>query len=104
MTDSFANGVSGNVENQKGLNGSEEGNGKRLYLEIMRIIATFFVIFNHTENKGYFLFASYDPQSVRFWLYMFLSIFCKYSVFLFFMISGCLLLNKDESIRYLWKK
>lgn len=77
---------------------------KQLDIELMRIVACFFVIFNHTENKGFFLFSSYDSHSIQFWLYMFISIFCKFSVPLFFCISGALLLCKEsEPIGRLWK-
>ena len=77
--------------------------GKYLYLEIMRILACFFVIFNHTGNNGFFLFSQRSWGSVQFWLYMFASIFCKFSVPLFFAISGVLLLSQpDESMKKLW--
>lgn len=77
--------------------------GKHLYLEIMRILACFFVIFNHTGNNGFFLFSQRNWGSMQFWLYMFISVFCKFSVPLFFAISGALLLSqKNESMRKLW--
>lgn len=76
---------------------------KRLHLEVLRIIACFFVVFNHTGNNGFFLFASYSADSVRYWVYLFLSIFCKFSVPLFFAISGGLLLPKEESIKEVYR-
>lgn len=57
---------------------------KRLDIELIRIIAVFFVIFNHTGTMGYFLFASYEPRSIQYWIYLFISVFCKISVPLFF--------------------
>ena len=72
-------------------------NNKILYLEIMRIIAIFFVIFNHTNKMGYLAFMNYSYSDLRYWLYMFVSIFCKFSVPLFFMISGALYLEKEHS-------
>ncbi len=78
---------------------------KKVYLEIMRIIAVFFVIFNHTSNNGFFLFSLHPTNSLQFWLYLFISIFCKFSVPLFFMISGALLLDdKKDSLKELYKK
>lgn len=71
----------------------------KLHLEIMRIIAIFFVIFNHTGQEGYFLFYHYEPDSFSYWIYMALSVFCKFSVPLFFAVSGALLLTKEESIK-----
>lgn len=77
---------------------------KRLDIEFMRIIACFFVIFNHTKSNGFFLFASYDSKSLKFWIYLFISIFCTFSVPLFYTISGALLLNRgEESLFKFWK-
>lgn len=78
---------------------------KQLDIELMRILAAFFVIFNHTRADGYLLFSQYDPQSLKFWVYMMPSVFCKFSVPLFFMISGALLLGRaQESYRTLWTR
>lgn len=79
---------------------------KKLYfdLEFMRIFACFFVILTHTSYKGYFLFAQREIGSLPFWMYMFVSVFCKFCVPLFFAISGALLLAKDEPISVIWKK
>lgn len=71
----------------------------------MRIVAIFFVIFNHTAKNGFWLFSLYPPDSFQYWTYLFLSVFCKFSVPLFFAISGALLLGNDqESIRTVWAK
>lgn len=79
-------------------------NKQKLDIEIMRIIAAYFVIFNHTGDKGYFLFSLYDKQSLHFWIYLFISVFCKFSVPLFFMITGALMLNREpEPLENLWK-
>lgn len=77
---------------------------KQLDIELMRILAAFFVIFNHTGNNGYFLFSLYPMQSFPFWIYLFLSIFCTFSVPLFFMITGALMLNREpEPLKDLWE-
>lgn len=76
---------------------------KRLDIELMRIIAAFFVIFNHTGNTGFFVFSLCDPRSIQYWIYLFISVFCKLSVPLFFMIAGALLLNRQgETVKKLW--
>ena len=73
-------------------------------IELMRILATFFVIFNHTGENGFFLFSLYDSRTVPFWIYLPISIFCKFSVPLFFMITGALMLCREpESLSKLWK-
>lgn len=58
-------------------------NKKYTYIEIMRIIAIFFVIFNHTGNKGFFLFSQHQAGGMQFWIYLLVSVFCKFSVPLF---------------------
>ena len=68
---------------------------KKKYIEYLRVFAAFLVIFNHTQSNGYFLFSLYPSNSFQFWIYMFISIFCRASVPLFFMISGVLMLDKD---------
>ena len=71
----------------------------KLHLEIMRIIAIFFVIFNHTGQEGFFIFYNYESDTLSYWIYMALSVFCKFSVPLFFAVSGALLLTKEEGIK-----
>ena len=76
---------------------------KKLYIEFIRICACFCVIFTHTMERGYFLFASYPENSVQYWLYMMFSVFCKAAVPMFFAISGALLISKEESLKDLYK-
>ena len=77
---------------------------KHIDLEIMRILACYFVIFNHTGNNGYFLFSKYGSNTITFWIYMFISVFCLFAVKLFFMVSGALfLIREPDDIAYLWK-
>lgn len=75
---------------------------KDLSLEVMRIIAIIFVIFNHT--KGFWAFTECELGSFGYFLGLFLSVFCKFSVPLFFMISGALLLKKQEPLSVILKK
>ena len=78
---------------------------KRIYFEVMRIVACFFVIFNHTSVNGYFLFSTREPGSAHFWIELFVSVFCKFAVPLFLAISGALLLAKeDEPLSVIYKK
>lgn len=73
-----------------------------MHIEFLRLIAIYLVIFNHTQTNGFFYF-SIVPNSRFYWFYMFTSIACKVAVPIFFMISGALLLGKDESLRDLYK-
>ena len=78
---------------------------KQIYFEVMRIVACFFVIFNHTGVDGYFLFSTREPGSPHFWIELFVSVFCKFAVPLFLAISGALLLTKEEEpIGVIYKK
>lgn len=78
---------------------------KYIYLEVMRVIAIFFVIFNHTGDDGFFLFSVCPPNGLPFWVYLFISVFCKFSVPLFFAISGALMLGKEtETLGKIWGK
>lgn len=76
----------------------ERNNTKLIYIEAMRIIACFFVIYNHSSAYHEFLNPG-NMQSVRRFAYMLVSAVTKFSVPLFFMISGALLLKKSESIK-----
>lgn len=75
-----------------------------LHIEAIRILAIFFVIFNHTAERGFFLFAMYPNTDIQYWIYMGISVFCKFSVPMFLMISGALLVDKDESIKRVWSQ
>lgn len=74
-----------------------------LHLDLLRIIAIFFVIFNHTSSRGYLLFAD-RMDSVLYFPYMAVSVLCKVAVPIFFMISGALLLPKQETLAELFSK
>lgn len=75
---------------------------KRLtYLELLRIIACLFVISIHTP-----LISEYErvaEGSIVYYTYMAISIFVRCAVPVFFMISGAVLLGKEESLKDVWK-
>lgn len=75
----------------------------KYHIELLRIMAILFVIFNHTGTNGFFLF-SVRAESPFYWLYLSLSILCKIAVPIFYMISGALLLQTEETIAILFKK
>lgn len=82
----------------------KSGSDRKIYLEVLRIVACFFVIFNHTQNNGYDLYTQCAFSQPVFWIYLSVSIICKVAVPLFFMISGALLLDRDESLKDLYRK
>lgn len=77
-----------------------QGKAKKVYYEWIRLIACFFVIFNHL--KGYILFR--NASGVKQVFYMVISVITKINVPLFFMVSGALLLEKQEDIFTVLKK
>lgn len=73
-----------------------EKEDKVLYLELLRILACFAVIFIHTQENGFFLFSYYTTSNIRIWLYLFISISCCFATSLFFSISGSILITKTD--------
>lgn len=74
---------------------------KKIYLEIIRIFAIFMIIFNHIDGFIYFTVT----ENILTWLFsIFLASICKMGVPLFFMISGALLLPKEETYSELFRK
>lgn len=78
---------------------------KRLDYEILRIIAIFLVVFNHTEHRGFSLYLVEGGSTFNDAVSLVLAILCKIAVPLFFLVSGGLLLHKDELLRtVVWKR
>ncbi len=75
---------------------------KKIHLEFLRFLAILFVIFNHTGEGGYLYFSTV-PDAKLYPLYFFLSVLCKIAVPLFWMVSGALLLDKDEDIKTVFR-
>lgn len=69
---------------------------KTAYLELLRIIACFFVIVNHT-NSGIFL--SRTPSDKIWWVSLAYFFACKVAVPVFLMISGALMLGKIDNYK-----
>ena len=75
-----------------------ESKAKRTYfLDLLRIIACFLVIVNHTNSS---IFLGSTPQNTRWYISLSYFFLCKIAVPVFFMISGYLMLGKVDS----WKK
>lgn len=71
------------------------------YLDILRLVAILLVVFNHTNG---FYYSSYSGGDWEYWGLLLQNQVVKMAVPLFFMVSGALLLTKEESISELWKK
>lgn len=76
---------------------------RKTHMDILRVMAIFMVIYNHTAEKGFFLFASYR-DSPLYWVYLAWSIIITSAVPLFWMISGALLLGREEPLTQLMRK
>ncbi|WP_455615417.1 acyltransferase [Eisenbergiella sp.] len=74
---------------------------KRLYIEMLRIIAVILVIFNHTD--GYYYYFSETNNSLTYFFSIVMSVLCKINVPIFFMLTGAVLLEREESLAKLLK-
>ena len=72
---------------------------KRLDYEVLRIIAIFLVVFNHSQHRGFELYLVEGGSFVNNFISLALAVLCKIAVPLFLMISGGLLLHREESIK-----
>ena len=75
---------------------------KTVYLEILRFIAIFGVLFCHTGYNGVFHYLETDNR-INYWFGIFLVSISQYCVPLFFMITGALLVKCKESLSYVLK-
>ncbi len=76
-------------------------NNRRSYLDFLRIIACFLVIFNH--QHGYYVYQK-SVNAAQAFYYMGYTMFTRINVPIFFMISGALLLSKDINYKDLFLK
>ena len=76
---------------------------RKYYIDMIKIVATFMVIFNHSGDSGFLAYQGSTNVFVQIFQ-MVPSILCKTAVPLFYMCSGALLLGKEESLKRLWKK
>ena len=76
---------------------------RKAYIDFVKVISIFFVLLNHTGPRGFFI-VSQRLDSVFYPLYLCNAPIIKVAVPLFFMASGALLLNKEETIKDVMKK
>ena len=79
------------------------GQGRKLYLDVLRILATFLVCYNHSFAFELYLGQVPDGSLIS-WLNVGNSALATVCLPLFFMISGALLLGKCESYRDILSK
>ena len=76
---------------------------KKIHLEVIRVIALVCIIYNHTGERGNSLYM-FTNGDVTFVLSLIADILCKIGVPLFLMVSGALLLPKEESLQEIYSK
>ncbi len=82
--------------------GSVKSLNRKSYIDALRIIAIILVVTNHVDINYYYY---HDTTNIfTFVVSLIITIICQIDVPIFFMISGALLLKKQESIGYIWKK
>ncbi len=78
-------------------------NRRQPHYDLLRILAILCVIYNHTNERGYYLYAFPCPAYLRD-LYIAVAALIAVAVPIFFMISGALLLPKQETLKELYQK
>ena len=76
---------------------------RKIHIDILRILALFLVIYTHTGEQGMHYYITVDGGA-GYWASFSLAILTQCSVCIFFMISGALLLGRNESFSYVLKK
>lgn len=75
---------------------------RTVYIDLLRILGAFFVLYNHSAI--FYHYMDLNPKSLGYIFSVSASALCKLAVPLFYMISGALLLPKNESIREVYQK
>lgn len=75
---------------------------KKIYIELLRVIAIILVIFNHTD--GYYSYFSVTTNLFTYLFSLIMSVICKINVPIFVMITGALLLEHEECLLKLFQK
>ena len=77
---------------------------KRMDFELMRLLAIVLVVFNHSQGWGFELYQAPGVSQVNLNLSLLLGIVCKIAVPLFLLVSGGLLLDREEPISVVLRK
>lgn len=77
-------------------------NNRTVYIDLLRIIGAFFVLYNHSAI--FYHYMNLKSGSLSYIAAASASALCKLAVPLFYMISGALLLPKEESVKDVYQK
>lgn len=78
--------------------------GKFVFMEVIRVIAALMVIFNHTDNRAFWLYAAYSVKSFSYWICLLATLLCRMAVPLYYMVTGALMLKRDPEPTVKWLK
>ncbi len=76
---------------------------KKIYLEIIRLIAIFMVLYEHTGDRARWHYETAGSMP-SYWLGIAMACICVMCNYIFFSVSGAVLLHKEEKIKILLKK
>lgn len=76
---------------------------RAVHIDILRILSCLCVIYNHTSVRGFLRYDLWTPGAFGWLISFFSAVFCK-TVPIFFMITGALLLGRDESLTKTFKR
>ncbi len=76
---------------------------RKTWLDMLRILASFLVCYNHSHGFEMVL-GGWEPYDLSCWAGLLFDAFTTVNIPLFFMISGALLLDKEESWETLFRK
>lgn len=76
---------------------------KKLHIECLRVLCIWLVMFTHSSTAGFSLYLT-QQDSPWFPLYLLVPFWVKTAVPIFFMVSGALLLGRDEPLSVIFKK
>lgn len=77
---------------------------KRVDFELLRLFALILVVFNHTQECGFELYQVSGVSGINAAGSLILAVFCKIAVPLFLMVSGGLLLHREEPVTTVLRK
>ena len=76
---------------------------RKFWMDVLRILASFLVCFNHSDGYHVFLYQEADGSLLS-WIFVVVCVLCRVSIPLFLMISGALMLGREESWSVILKK
>ena len=74
---------------------------KKIHIEWIRIIAIVLVVVNHSDL--YYTFYTNTENEITYIVSLFISSICKANVPLFMMVTGAILLPKEEGFQQIFK-